>query len=151
MADAQEVYAVLLALAGDTLLLPNIAVAEVLSHDRLQPAEGGPDWLAGHCEYNSRRLVVARFESLNGRGAREPGRRTRIAVVNCISGRLPTGQYGLICQGYPHLVTLNRTALQKELPEPNDRDDLILTRVKIANTAAAIPNLETLEAELAAL
>jgi len=149
-APRQDLYAVLMALAGDTLLLPNVAVTEVLSFDRLQP-QPGEGALAGWCEYNNRRLPVARFEVLNGGTVPAPTRRTRVAVVNCISGKLAVGQYGLLCQGYPHLVTLNRTALTREGLAAGDRADLVLARVKIANTAAAIPNLEALEADLALL
>jgi chemosensory pili system protein ChpC len=148
--EKQELYAVLMALTGDTLLLPNIAVAEVLTIDRLK-AEDGPEWLAGRCEYNNRTLPVIRFEVLNGGERTEPSRRTRIAVLNCISGKLPYGQYAMLCQGYPHLVTLNRAALVAEPLAQGDRAELVLTRVKIANTAAAIPNLETVELDIATL
>src|ERR1044071_4422121 len=98
-AAKDELYAVLIALGHDTLLVPNIAIAEVLSFDRLKP-ETGPQWLAGRCEYNNRSLPVISFDVMNGGAKKDPSRRTRIAVVNCVSARLPAGQYAMLCQGY---------------------------------------------------
>ena len=150
MAGRDEVYAVLVSLVADTLLLPNASVAEVVSSDGLEnPPDGAPTWLAGRVTYNNRRLLVARFELLNGGSGGEDTRRTRIAVLQPVTTALRTGQYGIVCQGYPHLVTLNRTALRKESLQPTDNGDIVLTRVSIANTTALIPHLEKIEQMLA--
>src|SRR3546814_6224390 len=58
--------AVLMALAGDMMLLPNAAIAEVVARESVQPDVRLPAWLAGFIEWNSRRLPVLRFEVLNG-------------------------------------------------------------------------------------
>ena len=150
MAGRDELYAVLVSLASDTLLLPNASVAEVVAADGLEAAPAGsPPWLAGRVTYNNRQLLVARFELLNGGRAGEDSRRTRVAILQPVTTSLRTGQYGIVCQGYPHLVTLNRTALRKESLQPTDNGDIVLTRVSIANTTALIPHLEKIEQMLA--
>jgi chemosensory pili system protein ChpC len=150
MAVRDELYAVLVSLASDTLLLPNAAVAEVVAADNLQPPpEGAAPWLAGRVMYNNRQLLVARFEVLNGGAAAEDTRRTRLAILQPVTTSLRTGQYAIVCQGYPHLVTLNRAALRKEGLVPSDNEEAVLTRVSIANTNALIPNLEKIEQLLA--
>jgi chemosensory pili system protein ChpC len=147
----EELYAVLVSLAGDTLLLPNAAVVEVVSPDRMtRPGERAPAWLAGLLPYNNRQLAVVHFEALNGSASKiETTRRTRLAIVHAVSDRVRAGQYAIVCQGYPHLVTLNRTALRKEPLVSTDRDEFVLARVGIANTNALIPNLEMIEQSLA--
>ena len=146
----EELYAVLVSLAGDTLLLPNAAVAEVVSPERMTPsADGAPVWLAGRLPYNSRQLPVVHFEALNGSSRPERTRRTRLAVVHAITEGVRGGQYAIVCQGYPHLVTLNRAALRKEPLVSTDNDEVVLSRVGIANTSALIPNLEAIELRLA--
>lgn len=149
MAGREELYAVLVALAGDTLLLPNAAVAEVVSAERIGKADGAPAWLAGRVAYNNRQVPVIHFEALNGAARPEPTRRTRLAIVHAITDRVRVGQYAIVCQGYPHLVTLNRAALRKEPLVSTDREELVLARVGIANTSALIPNLEAIEEALA--
>lgn len=148
----EELYAVLVSLTSDTLLLPNAAVAEVVAADSLEPPPpGAPAWFAGKATYNNRRLSVVRFEALNGSSPGEDTRRTRLAVIQPLTGELRTGQYAIVCQGYPHLVTLNRTALKSEALVSTDNEDMVLTRVSIANTSALVPNLEQIEKLLAPL
>lgn len=149
-AGREELYAVLVSLVSDTLLLPNAAVAEVVSPESMEePPAGAPAWFAGRVTYNNRQLAVVRFEVLNGGGAGEDSRRTRLAVLQPVTGALRSGQYAIVCQGYPHLVTLNRTALRKEDLQSTDSEAYVLTRVSIANTNALIPNLEKIEQVLA--
>jgi chemosensory pili system protein ChpC len=144
-----ELYGALIALTGDTLLLPNAAVAEVVSPDRMERAPaGGPPWLIGRVAYNNRQLPVVQFEMLNGASRTEQTRRTRLAIVNAVTDQVRAGQYAIVCQGYPHLVTLNRTALRAEPLVSTDQAQLVLTRVGIANTSALIPDLESIEAAL---
>jgi chemosensory pili system protein ChpC len=146
----EDVYAVLVSLVSDTLLLPNAAVAEVISAERMDPPPpGAPAWFAGKASYNNRQLSVVRFEIMNGSGAASDTKRTRLAVLQPLTGQLRTGQYAIVCQGYPHLVTLNRQALKKEERVSTDDEELVLTRVSIANTNALIPNLEKIEQLLA--
>jgi len=146
----EDVYAVLVSLTSDTLLLPNAAVAEVISAEKMDPPPpGAPAWFAGKASYNNRQLSVVRFEVMNGSGATGDTKRTRLAVLQPLTGQLRTGQYAIVCQGYPHLVTLNRTALRKESLQPTDNGDIVLTRVSIANTTALIPHLEKIEQMLA--
>lgn len=148
MSAREELYAVMVSLGGETLLLPNAAVLEVVAADRVKRG-GGPDWLAGSLTYQGRELPVVRFEVLNGGSAFPDSRRTRIAVVHAITDRIRAGYYGVVCQGHPHLVTLNRKAVRAEALHATDREGLVLSRVGIANTSAMIPDLESLEEQLA--
>ncbi|HEX4894756.1 MAG TPA: chemotaxis protein CheW [Solimonas sp.] len=144
----EQIYAVLIALHEDTLLLPNAAVAEVLSREALQAGGDGPDWLLGYCEWNNRRVPVLQFESLNGAGGAPDRRRERIVVINSLGRHLANAQLAFVTQGYPHLVTLNRSAVRAAELRDRDRSDLVLSRVRIANQEALIPDLDAIEAEV---
>src|SRR3546814_3894777 len=100
--------AVLMALAGDMMLLPNAAIAEVVARESVQPDVRLPAWLAGFIEWNSRRLPVLRFEVLNGGVMSADSRRERVVIINSNGRHLPSGQFALLTQAYPHLVTLTR-------------------------------------------
>ena len=147
--NRDQLYAVLMSLHEDMLLLPNAAVAEVLARDALRSSTGGPAWLLGHCEWNNRRVPVIRFEALNGSSGVGDPRRERIVVLNSPGRHLPSGHLALVSQGYPHLVTLSRAALHDVELDAVDRDDLVLSRVRIASQVALIPDLDTVEAEIA--
>jgi chemosensory pili system protein ChpC len=146
--NSQELYAVLVTLEGDTLVLPNVAIAEVISRERIQPAQDGPAWLQGFVPFNGRRLHVVSFEALNGGSVPELSRRSRVVVINSLGAHLDAGQFALVAQGYPHLVTLNRTGVRRANLHKTDRSDLVLSRLRIASQEAMIPDLESLELEL---
>ena len=149
-ARIEQLYAVLVSVQNDTLLLPNLGVAEVVSREGLRaPAPNSPGWFAGVMNWQGVELPVARFERMNGATVDAPGRRSRIVVMNTVSGRLSAGRFGLLCEGYPHLVTLNRAAIRVADQRPGDNIKLILTRALVASQETVIPNLEYIETELA--
>lgn len=148
MAAREELYAVMIALAGDTLLLPNAAVAEVVSADALIRHDEGPAWLLGFYNWNARRVPVLSLEVLNGGPKPPSSRRERLIIVNSLGSHLAGGVVAFLAQSYPHLITLNRAAIRSLPLTDKDRPELVLTRVKIANSEALIPDFETIETEL---
>src|SRR3546814_13918069 len=76
-------------------------------------------------------------------------RRERVVIINSNGRHLPSGQFALLTQAYPHLVTLTRAALQPEPLRTSDRDDLLLSRARVANQVALIPDLDMNVAEIA--
>lgn len=147
--NADELYAVLMTVHEDIVLLPNAAVAEVLSRDALKRVDGGPEWLVGHCEWNNRLVPVVRFEALNGGSGSGDPKRERVVVINSLGKHLASGHVAFVSQGYPHLVTLNRAAMRPLDLRETDRNDLVLGRVRIASQQALIPDLAMVEAEVA--
>jgi chemosensory pili system protein ChpC len=150
MATREELYAVMIALSGDTLLLPNAAVAEVVAAEALIRTPEGPEWLLGHYNWNARRVPALSLEALNGGQKPPPSRRERLIIVNSLGTRLAGGVVAFLAQSYPHLITLNRAAIRSLPLAATDRPELVLTRVKIANSEALIPDFETIEADLVA-
>lgn len=146
---SEQLYAVLIAIAGDILLLPNLAVAEVLGADAVQSVDGRPDWLAGYVEWNGRSVPVVRFERLNRSGVPIDRRRERIVVLNSPGRYLPSGHLAIVAQAYPHLTMLTRVAVQAQPLRGDDRDELVLARARVASQDVLIPDLERVEAEIA--
>lgn len=147
---SQALHTVLLALSGDTLILPNSSVGEVMPADRVVKDEKAPAWLAGQVDWDQRRVPVLRFETLNGAPPpAEASRRERVVILHTLGVHWPSALVGIITQGYPHLVSVNQNALRPADLLDTDRADLILARTRIGAQLAAIPDLATLEADLA--
>ena len=143
-----QIYAVLIPLDGDTLLLPNAAVMEVISRDTVRSVDDAPPWFLGNYELNGRRVPVISFEVLNGATLPETARRSRVVLFHSFGQHLEAHAIGVLTQGYPHLVTLNRNAISPAPLRDTDRADLVLSRVRIASQDAVIPDIETIEADL---
>lgn len=142
------INAVLIALDEDSLLLPNLAVAEVLSKDLLQKNGEGTSALAGHVLWNGKKIPVVNFEVLNGAEPQpEIPRRGRVTLLHSI-GTHSFGTIGVMTQGYPHLVTLNRDAMQPGVLRESDRRNLVMARVNISNQEVLVPDFDAIEYEI---
>lgn len=148
-AKAEEAYGQIIPLDGDTLLLPNAAVLEVRGLEGMRMRTEPPGWLLGFIGWREHELPVISLEGLMGRTLPLRSRRTRLLIINSAGTGLNVGLLALVCQGYPHLTGLNRSALQSVALEPRDPDALVLSRVRVANALAIIPDLDAIESKVA--
>lgn len=145
----EEAYGQIVPLDGDALLLPNSAVIEVRGIEGVRMRTEPPGWLLGFVEWRGQELPVVSLEGLLGRALPLRSRRTRLLIINSVGNELPNGLLALVCQGYPHLTGLNRSALQPMALETRDPDEMVLARVRVANTQAFIPDLDAMETKIA--
>jgi chemosensory pili system protein ChpC len=146
MTDAEgELYSLLVPLYQERLLLPRACVAEVIRYFRPESQPGDPPWLRGRIRWNGRQIPVVSFEALAGLGEGEPGGRTRIAVLNPVSGSQEAGHYGLLTEGFPQLVRVNRNVIQPDDREAWSAQGPVLCQVRMINEHPLIPDLDVLE------
>lgn len=150
--SAESVYAVVVQIQGDFLLLPSAAVSEVTALDRFEAAAAdAPPWLAGWHATAERRIPVLSFEALCGQARPEAGKRSRLVIVHPIGARVGSGSFALLAQGHPHLISINRGTIGAVGLLASDRDELVLSRVRMAGQEAVIPDLEQIETRLVGL
>ena len=148
-AEVEEVYSLLIPLSGDRLLVPRACVAEVVRFATPTTVPGSADWQLGIIDWNGRELPIVSFEGALGNAVPATTNRTRIVVFVGSSGRLRGGHFGIITQGFPQLVRVNRDVLRLE--EKQDWPDAapVFCRVRMINEFPLIPNLDALEERLA--
>ena len=149
MTDADELYSLLVPLSGDRLLVPRACVAEVVRYSEPSRPEGVPQWLLGAVSWNGRELPILSFEGAIGNDVPAASSRTRVVVFHAASGQLKTGYFGVLTQGFPQLVRVNRDVLKLESAEGWPESAPVLCRVRMINEFPMIPHLERLEAMLA--
>ena len=150
MSDAaEELYSLLIPLAEDRLIVPRACVAEVVRFIQPETSPGSEDWYLGIVNWNGRDLPVVSFEGMIGHDIPVMSGRTRIVVFYASSGKIRGGYFGILTQGFPQLVRVNREVLKldksAELPEGAP----VFCRVKMINEYPLIPNLEGVEEKLA--
>ena len=145
----EELYSLLVPLRDARLLVPRACVAEVVRYQPPVAVDGAPTWLRGLVPWNDRRIPLVAFEELLGQTPGEPGGRTRIAVLQGITGRLDAGVFGVLTEGFPQLVRVNRDVLELEerhaWPDPGP----VICQIRMINEHPLIPDLESIEAMLA--
>lgn len=148
-AESEELYSLLVPLAGERLIVPRACVAEVVRFTEPQHDAGVYDWMLGSVNWNGRQLPVVSFEGALGKDIPAKTGRTRIVVFVASTGQLRTGYFGLLTQGFPQLVRVNRDVLKLEATDGWPDGAPVLCRVKMINEFPLIPDLEKLELMLA--
>lgn len=149
-AVTEELYSLLVPLAEDRLIVPRACVAEVVRFTGPEHTEGSQPWMLGTVNWNGRALPVISFEGAIGKEVPAQTGRTRIVVFHGSTGDLKTGYYGILTQGFPQLVRVNREVLKLDSTEGWPDGAPVLCRVRMINEYPLIPHLEKLEGMIAA-
>jgi len=147
-AATEELYSLLVPLAEDRLIVPRASVAEVVRFSKPDKESGAHDWMIGIVNWNGRPLPVVSFEGALGKEVPAATGRTRIVVFTATTGQLKSGFFGVITQGFPQLVRVNRDVLKLDATEGWPEGAPVLCRVKMINEYPLIPDLEKLESML---
>ncbi|WAJ37346.1 chemotaxis protein CheW [Pseudomonas sp. GOM7] len=138
--SADSLTGLLVPLADRTLLLPNVAVAELIPYRAPQASEGMPDWYLGEIAWRDLRLPLLSFEAASG-GEAQVASRARVAVLNALGGRPKVKFIALLVQGIPRSLKVER-----ELPAAEvDLAPLELGAARLGEDVVRIPDLIGLE------
>jgi chemosensory pili system protein ChpC len=148
-AETDELYSLLVPLAEDRLIVPRVCVVEVVRFSKPDHEAGAHNWMLGTVNWNGRQLPVMSFEGALGKEVPAPTGRTRIVVFYSSTGQLKTGYFGVLTQGFPQLVRVNKDVLKLDATEGWPDEAPVICRVKMVNEFPLIPDLEKLEAMLA--
>ena len=149
-AEEQELYSLLVPLAEERLIVPRACVAEVVRYAPPDKRDGTRDWMLGTISWNGRELPVVSYEGAIGTELPPTTGRTRVVVFYSITGNVRPGFFGILTQGFPQLVRVNEEVLKLESTEGWAEGAPILCRVRMINEFPLIPDLESLEAMIAA-
>jgi chemosensory pili system protein ChpC len=144
-AAIEEIYCQLIPLNQLRLIVPRTCVAEVIRYAAPAKSKSAPRWFRGMVPWTTLRVPVISFEELCGRDAGEPGGRTRIAILNAISGRLDTGYYGVLTEGFPQLVRVNREVMKLDERQAWPAEGPVVCQIRMINEYPLIPDLERVE------
>lgn len=149
-AVVEELYSLLVPLADERLIVPRACVAEVVRYTAPEAKAGGREpWVLGAFNWNGRLLPLVSFEGALGRPVPDASGRTRIVVFHAIRGKLRAGHFGMLTQGFPQLVRVNREVLRPDDSADWPEDAPVYCKVKMINEYPLIPDLERLEEILA--
>jgi chemosensory pili system protein ChpC len=141
----EEIYCQLVPLRQMRLIVPRVCVAEVIRYAPLERPRQAPAWFRGLAAWNTLKVPVISFEELCGRNPGEPGGRTRIAILNAVTGRLDNGYYGILTEGFPQLVRVNREVMKLDERQAWPAEGPVVCQIRMINEYPLIPDLERIE------
>ncbi len=130
----------ILPLSDRHLLLPNVAVAELIDYQDCSAEPGAPEWYLGPITWRELTLPLLSFEAACG-GRTRVGGRARIVVLNALGGRDDVRFIALLTQGIPRSCKVDSQLSYVDVP----LTELELAAVQVGDTVARIPDLQGLE------
>lgn len=145
---AQIIRGVLIQVTDARLLLPNATIAEVLSYADPEPISDAPDWLLGRIRWRGWQLPLVSFSRFTGIAEEEGGLGSKVIVLKALGGDQKHPFFALLTQGFPRLVTVTDAALSRLDEAGDELPEGVLSRVRLSEDNAYVPDLEELEASL---
>ncbi len=141
-----SIRTLIIPLQGRNLLLPNVAVAEVVPYLRPRAIDAAPDWLLGAISWRGLNIPLISYDRLQGTHSESALGQARIAVINTVQPNGGLQYYALVTAGIPQLKRVKTDSIQ-ELSA--DAGDGLLSQVQIGDIEAVIPDLNALESVVA--
>jgi chemosensory pili system protein ChpC len=132
-------------LKGVKLLVPNVAIAEVINHQPIDVISDGPEWLLGALRWREQELPVVSLEGLLGVEAPQTRAGARISVFNTVKSQTDLPFFAALTAGIPSLFNADADTLGESLSSGKDLPDTVADCVKAGEDEALIPQLEAIQ------
>ena len=140
-----ELYSLLVPLLGERLIVPRACVAEVIGYQAPAEMTNAPPWYVGVVSWNGRSVPVVSFEGAFGQTLPTVSNRTRIVVLHATGGKLQSGYFGMLTQGFPQLVRVNADVVRPDPSRSFPERSPVICQVRMINETPLVPDIERLE------
>jgi len=144
-----ELYSLLVPLAGERLIVPRACVAEVISYQTPTDMNNAPPWYVGLVSWSGRNVPIVSFEGAFGQPLPTVSTRTRIVIFHAASGKLQAGYFGMLTQGFPQLVRVNADVVRPDPSRTFSERSPVICQIRMINETPLIPDLQRLEEMIA--
>jgi len=132
-------------LAQLRLLVPNVAIAEVINYQPLDLVQDGPEWMLGKLRWRDQELPVVSMEQLLGFESAEVSSGARITVFNSVLAGARLQFFAVVTSGIPRLINADADMLGDSLREGRAFESFVADCVQIGSEEALIPDLEAVQ------
>lgn len=147
VAQDAVVSSLLVPLQQKNLLVPNVAVAEVVPTTSLSPLENAPPWFLGYLEWRGVQVPIISFEVANSQVHAQDSSQSRIAVFNAVSDQSRRRFFGMVVQGIPRMIKLGDDDVREDTQSSTAQAEKMAVITQLGK--ASIPDLDYLESLVA--
>ncbi|WP_157954216.1 chemotaxis protein CheW [Saccharospirillum mangrovi] len=132
-----------------SLLVPQVAIAEVVAKATLQAVPDAPVWLLGRLDWRGQSLPVLSYEAANGQTQAPDSPGVRLAIFNTLSDGAALPFWALRIQGIPRLLRLSDAEVREDSLARCTRAERLAVITQLGK--ASIPDLDYLESLAASI
>ena len=144
----QLIKSIILTLKNELVMVPNAAVAEIISVNDVSEVAGSPQWMLGNARWRGVELPVVSYEAAGGDSAQDVNINTQVAVMYTVSDQTEedkTHSYvGLAIHGVPHVSTFSRGQIKVDEHAAIEHP-MLAQKVRINGAAAGILDIYAIE------
>lgn len=149
MADApQQLKCLLLPMAGTPVIVPNSAVAELITQQDVIPGEDAPDWFLGAGTWRGIEIPLIAFDRLCGDRQDPPGTFGRYVVLFGLEREGGPAYYGLRVEALPRAETVDGERLV-HADGPAHESPCVAARARVRDHECLVPDFDALGRALA--
>lgn len=149
MAEDHRVKCLLLPVTGPAVIVPNSAVAEIITQQDVAPAADAPDWFLGTGRWRGTDIPLIAFDRLVGERDDAPEPAGRFVVLFGLDGGGAPGFYGIRIDRLPRTETVDRQRLRPADGEAHRSEFVGLRAVIEGERECLVPDLDALGRTLA--
>lgn len=141
-----SVRSLVVPMGGMDMLVPNVAIAEVINFQPIDPVHEGPDWLLGKLRWRDQDVPVISIEKICGFDAQVEAKKPQISIMNSVQPESTLKFYAVVTAGIPRLIQMDEeTAGASRKSDKEPLTEGVSDCLSIADEDAFIPNLEVIQ------
>jgi chemosensory pili system protein ChpC len=146
--SSELIKSIILTLKNELVVVPNSAIAEIISVHDVTEVEDSPQWVLGKARWRGVELPVVSYEAAAGDDAQAVNINTQVAVIYSVSAdgdfdnRYP--YIGMAMHGVPHVSTFARDQIKLDEHAVAEHP-MIAQKVRINGAAAGILDIRAIE------
>jgi chemosensory pili system protein ChpC len=141
--DNPIVSSLLIPVQGKSLIVPNVAVAEVVPAAEIQTRDNLPTWCLGHVLWRGVEVPVVSFEIANSQVSGQNSIGSRLAIMNCIGDNPNHKFFAIMVQGIPRMIKLSENEVREDKQANVGQAEQMAVITQLGK--AVIPDLSYLE------
>lgn len=143
----QAISSIIIPTTNAQLLLPNTAVATMISFVEPSPISDAPNWILGSVVWQGWQAPLASWSQLLHLVDYEQLRNARIAIVKALNAPKRMPYFGILAQGFPKLARVtpeNLIELPEDHPRIADGHISVIDEMMLDDKPVVIPDIERL-------
>ncbi len=142
--DSQQIKCILLTLRTENVIVPNAAVAEIISLRGVKKVDDAPKWLVGKMQWRDVEIPVVSFEAA-AEGDNTVVGANQAAIIHLISDDGNSGYpyVALTISGVPHVSLFKKNQIVTD-NESTKVHPMVAQRIRINGAAASILDIDSI-------
>ena len=139
----KEVKCTILTLRSENVMVPNAAIAEIISAKDALPVENSPDWYLGRMQWRGADIPLVSYEAAGGKDAKKVTLNTQVAVLYSSNNTIRHPYVGLVISGVPHVSVIKSNQINTDPSFTVDENPHPMVAQKTRINGAAVSILDT--------